>query len=72
MINYRGHVLNITKIYSYAGDWYNPELKIPLNATLNFLYICKDCNFKCYNLNLNDNNEDILTCNEYIIKEIIE
>lgn len=61
MIKYRGHEITIIKYYAAVG-----------NTVYNELYECKKCNFKMWNAELTEEADNILTCDEQIIKDIIE
>ncbi len=67
MVSYRGHELKITKLYYKFTTFDLPE-----NIICTLLYTCNKCSCKCYNVNLNYNDEAILTCEQQIIKDIIE
>lgn len=71
MINYKKHIISIIKYYSTVNG--NIEFDTErMGSIYNELYVCEKCNFKGWNLDLSDIDNGILTCEEYIIKTIIE
>ena len=64
MTIYKNHTIEIIKYY--IGNVYAE------NTVYNELYKCKNCKFSGWNLDLNTIDNDILTCEEWIIKGIIE
>ena len=74
MITFKNHEFNVIKfrtntnrdVYSVGYD--NPIGKI--ETVYNELYTCSKCNFRMWNLT--EDADDILTCDEEIIKGIIE
>lgn len=71
MINYKNHEITSIKFYcsqdtsDYSFSQYN------IDNLYNELFSCCKCGWKGWNFNFVDD-EDILTCEEFIIKCIIE
>ena len=60
-IIYKGHEFKIIKYYTYDEK-----------NTIYNLYKCINCNFSGWNLDLNIIDNGVISCNDNIIKSIIE
>jgi hypothetical protein len=71
MINFKNHEITSIKFYCNSNDSLNMPKDRDTDLFYNELFSCSKCNWKGWNFNFTDD-EDIISCDEWIIKNIIE